>query len=71
MLQDKAQELRYADIGTDLAHQSFDLVDELEALLFVLFSLAVLLLKQSSAFGRLSRTAQDSVRGASWGPAGV
>ena len=60
---DRAQELQDTGVGTDLAHQSFNLVDELDALLFVLFSFAVLLLKQPSTLGRLSRTAQESVRG--------
>ena len=54
-----AQLLGHAGGSTDLAHQSFDLVNELQALLFVLFALSVLLLKQPSTFGGLPRTRQN------------
>lgn len=42
--------------GRHLAHQSFDLVDQLETLFFVGHSLTVLLLQQPSALGSLRTT---------------
>ena len=70
MTNSTAQELGHAGVSTDLAHQSFNLVDELQALLLVLFALSVLLLKQPSAFGRLRRNAQNLRKRSKFGRAG-